>query len=59
MDEDRVTFHGKQVKLDGRHLCDAVDERAAEVIALALTYGGLSDYRFPNRAQRLLKDFFA
>lgn len=34
----RVTAHGKQVKLDGVHLCDARDELAAQAIANALEF---------------------
>lgn len=32
----RVTWHGKQVMLDDRHLADAVSEEAAIVIAICL-----------------------
>lgn len=34
----RVTTFGKQIKLDGQHLADARDEKAAEAIANALQY---------------------
>lgn len=36
MSTDRITVHGKQLKLDGHHLADCVDGEAAAVIAHCL-----------------------
>ncbi len=40
MEEPRVTRCGKQIKLDGDHLADAVSDEAAQVIVDALTWIG-------------------
>lgn len=39
MKSRRVTFCGKQILLDGKHLADARDPRAAGVITLMLNRG--------------------
>ena len=37
MTEPRITAHGKQLMLDGKHLADARDIEAAEVMAFVLS----------------------
>lgn len=59
MSDERIKSSGKEVLMDGRHLADAVDEGAAEAIALALTFAGLPSSRIPNRAQRRLEEFLS
>jgi hypothetical protein len=57
----RVTCEpgSKEVKLDGRTLCDAVSPEAALVICNALTYIGLEATRIPVQVNSSLREFFA
>lgn len=51
----RLRSSGKQVLLDGRHLCDARDEAAAEGIALALDFAGVAfSHLPPDVAKKIL-----
>jgi hypothetical protein len=59
MSDERITRCGKEILLDGRHLADAVDDGAAEVITLALTYYGAPRHNVPHRAERLIEEFFS
>jgi hypothetical protein len=46
----RVTVMGKQVKLDGAHLCDARDETAALAIRDALDFARVGALAIPPEA---------
>lgn len=54
----RVERFGKQVKVDGEHLADCVDEETAQVVVSALTYIGLPKERIPVQVNDLLRGFF-
>lgn len=58
MDEQRITASGKQLMMDGRHLADCIDDRAAVVIAICLNCGRL-DSRLPQESRSLVEEFFA
>ena len=53
---NRVTTHGKQIKLDGRHLADAISEEAAQALATALEYAGPN---IPREREQPIKDLLA
>lgn len=48
----RLSTAGKQVLLDGTHLCDAKDDVTAEGIALALDFVGVDFFGIPPEAKR-------
>jgi hypothetical protein len=56
---DRITVHGKQIKLDGEHLADAVSEEAADVIATCLNRAGLPRHAWFRDEQERVGEFFA
>jgi hypothetical protein len=57
MSNQRLTVCGKQIKLDGQHLADAVSEEAAQVIAISLNTTG--PFYTTISEQRRLEEFFA
>lgn len=61
MDDDtqRVTACGKQVKLDGEHLADAISPEAAAVIAICCNRAGLPPDRWPHDERVRVANFFA
>jgi hypothetical protein len=48
----RLSTAGKQVLLDGQHLCDARDEVAAEGIALAIDFVGVGIFQIPPEVNK-------
>lgn len=58
-DTQRVTAHGKEVCLDGRHLADADGDEAAAVIAICLNRAGLHPDRWPHDERLRVANFFA
>jgi hypothetical protein len=50
----RLTTAGKQVLLDGEHLCDARDEVAATAIAHALDFSGVAFGGMPTEATKAI-----
>jgi len=60
-DDLRVTCHGKQLKLDGRHLADCVSDQAAEAIAICLNYGAFEPCRtdLDSTERGKVEEFFA
>jgi hypothetical protein len=57
MSEDRATAHGKQLKLDGRHLADCISDQAAEALAICLNR--ITAYRMTDREDRILTEFLS
>lgn len=55
----RVTAHGKEVCLDGRHLADARDDEAAAVIAICLNNSGLAGSTWTRAERDRVEAFFA
>jgi hypothetical protein len=53
---DRLRAEGKQVLLDGQHLCDARDEVAARAIAYALDFAGVDFMSIPSYAARVMME---
>lgn len=47
--ECRVRVNGKQVLLDDRHFADAICEKSAQAIGIALTYAGARIDRVPRQ----------
>jgi len=60
MSDLRVTAHGKQLKLDGRHLADCISDEAAEAIAIVLNYGAIPNWTDLDSNERgKIEEFFA
>lgn len=58
-DQPRITRCGKQLMLDGNHLADAIDERAAEAMEICLNHAGMAGDRWPSRERVTVQEFFA
>lgn len=56
MENARVTHCGKEIKLDGRRIADAVDEATAHIIVILLEYAGT---KIPPEYQPKIEEFFA
>lgn len=57
--DQRITVVGKQVLLDGKHLADARDDKAALVIGFALASIGAPATALPVTEFITLTEFFA
>lgn len=60
MSDLRIIAHGKQLKLDGRHLADCISSKAAEAIAIVLNYGAIPNRTDLDSTERgKIEEFFA